>query len=411
MEDIEEPVAYYKGETPDGIMEHKKYELKLKENIYCLEMILYTDSDDKLCFKLTQSDNLSLYYYYKEFNYNDLINLLSLNKKQYDDLSKIFSFLDKMITNKELNLVSYQYNKIIYLRLKTSLNSKEFESEIKLDGIKLSNEEMFKILLDREKNKDKLINDLIIKNKENEEHIKSLNDKIKNLENKINENKNYFEEKINSLINNNNQINKNTINFSGTNNINLNPLTNTIKNKAMYNTNIINIRKDANISEKNNNDRPLSILFNQDWSGKVFVINCNNNEKFSEVIRKYREKSQDGNIDRQFLFNSKIIKPSLKISELGIGNFSKIEVSTVLSHKIENGILIHFLKGKKKYPIYIGSGEKFEKAILALYNLGYEEIEPKMKFKYYFNDKNINSSKTLKELGIINDSIIYIKKN
>ena len=139
--------------------------------------------------------------------------------------------------------------------------------------------------------------------------------------------------------------------------------------------------------------------------------NCTNNEKFSEVIRKYREKSQDDNTNRQFCFNAKMIKPSLKVSELGIGNFSKIIVSTILSHKIENGILIRFRNGKKEYPIYICSNDKFEKAILELFNLGHKEIDPQIKFKYYFNDKNVEPSKTLNELGIINNSIIHIKKN
>ena len=163
----------------------KKYELKLEDIIYSLEVQLYLE--DKLSFKLTKSDNLSLCYYYKEFNYNDILTLLPLNKEQYDDLSRIFSFFDKVITNKELNLVFNQNDKEMILKLKSILDSKEFESEIKLDEIKLSSEEMFKILLDREKIKDEIINNLTKKNKENEEKIKQLETQIEEYKTKLNE--------------------------------------------------------------------------------------------------------------------------------------------------------------------------------------------------------------------------------
>ena len=168
-----------------SINNSKKYELKLEDIAYSLEIQQY--SEDKLSFKLTKSDNLSLYYYYKEFNYNDILNCLSLNKEQYENLSKIISFFDQVITNKELNLVYNQNDKEMIMKLKTILDSKEIESEIKLNEIKLPSEEIFKILLDREKRKDEIINNLTQKNKENEEKIKQLETQIEDYKIKINE--------------------------------------------------------------------------------------------------------------------------------------------------------------------------------------------------------------------------------
>ena len=186
MDNTEKPATNTNPPTLEkSINDSKKYELKLEDIIYSLEVQLY--SEDKLSFKLTKSDNLSLYCYSKEFNFNDIQTLLSLNKEQFDNLSKIFSLFDKIITNKELNLVFNQNDKEMILKLKTILDSKEFESEIKLDEIKLSSEEIFKILLDREKMKDEIINNLTKKNKENEEKIKLLETQLEEYKTKLNE--------------------------------------------------------------------------------------------------------------------------------------------------------------------------------------------------------------------------------
>ena len=201
MEDIEEP----EPETPDEILNYKNYELNLKEDIYSFEIELF--SSNLISFKLSKSNTLSLYYYIKKYKIIDIFTILSLNKNKYADLSEIILCFDEIIKNKNLNLVYDNVNKIMILKIKRVIDSKEIESNLKLNEIKFTNEEMFKVLIDKENSKDTLINNLVKKNKENEEHINYLEDKIKILENEIKNYKSFIDDKLNIFNIGNNNMN------------------------------------------------------------------------------------------------------------------------------------------------------------------------------------------------------------
>ena len=164
-----------------------------------------------------------------------------------------------------------------------------------------------------------------------------------------------------------------------------------------------------NINKNDKNNNMIYILFSQDWCGQIVGIYCNIDEKISEIIQKYRDKSNDLK-DREFIYNAKRIEFNKKVSESGLSNFSKIQVSSIQSHVIQNGVLVNFKLDEKQFPpIIIDKNEKFEKAITALYNLKYIEIDQNKKYKYFINKKKIDLSKTISELGITNKSIINIK--
>ena len=207
MEYIEEP----KPETQEEIINYKKYELNLKQDRYLLEIELF--SDNYISFKLTKLNNLSLYYYIEKYNYKDISKILSLDKKECIDLSEIILLFDKAIENQNLNLIYDKNNKIMILKIKRILDTKEFEYDLKLIEKKFKNEEIFKALIDKENSKDTLINNLIKKNKENEEHINHLEDKIKILENEIKNYKIFFDDKLKSFQSqlNNNKNNNNIL--------------------------------------------------------------------------------------------------------------------------------------------------------------------------------------------------------
>ena len=400
MEDIEEP----EPETPDEILNYKNYELNLKEDIYSFEIELF--SNNLISFKLSKSNTLSLYYYIKKYKINDIFTILSLNKNKYADLSEIILCFDEIIKNKNLNLVYDNVNKIMILKIKRVIDSKEIESNLKLNEIKFTNEEMFKVLIDKENSKDTLINNLVKKNKENEEHINYLEDKIKILENEIKNYKSFIDDKLNIFnIGNNNM---NLMNNKENMNQNNNGMNNLIMFNNIQKNEIINNLEINNINQKNNDT--LYILFSQDWSGQIIGINCSPNDKISEVIKKYREKSNDNNKDREFIYNANYIESTKTVSDLGLSNFSKIQVAKILSHEIKNGIWVRFKLDKKEFPpVLLDSNKKFEKAISALYNLKYTEIDPKQKYNYFLNNKMIDLSKTLNELGINSNSVINIR--
>ena len=70
--------------TLNGSLESKEYELKLDNDIYLLKMELH--SNNLISLSVRQTNNLSLYYYYKEFKYESLTNLLLLNYEYYDNI-------------------------------------------------------------------------------------------------------------------------------------------------------------------------------------------------------------------------------------------------------------------------------------------------------------------------------------
>ena len=149
-------------------------------------MMMELYSNDKLFFKLRKSDSIQLYHYIKEYKYDDILNLLLLHKKHYENLSKIFIFCDKAINNKKVSLVYNENKKIMILKLKRTLDFEEFECDIELNETKIKNEEIFKLLIDEinmlknskgnnENNKYiEEINNLTKKNNENEKYIKAL---------------------------------------------------------------------------------------------------------------------------------------------------------------------------------------------------------------------------------------------
>ena len=122
--------------------------------------------------------------------------------------------------------------------------------------------------------------------------------------------------KQNNLLNQ--QINLN-------NNFNVNPFIvqpNLQMNQPIINMNPI-ISNDIDSFPK---DKIINVTFER-ASGNSILISINPNEKISELIKRYREKSKDFN-DNLFLLNAKNILnySSLSLTEFGITDMNKITV-------------------------------------------------------------------------------------
>ena len=176
-----------------NLIESKKYELKLREDAYSL---LIERFENLISFKIRQINNICLYQYFREYKYEDILNLLSLIKNQYGDLSKIFIYFDKMINKQKVFLDYNNQNKLMILKVKRTVDIEEFECNLELEETKLENDEINKLLIDEikilkmnnnnqeEENKFKeIINNLTEINKQNKEYIKKLEEKIIKLEN------------------------------------------------------------------------------------------------------------------------------------------------------------------------------------------------------------------------------------
>lgn len=207
------PNLYTKPKGEIKLIDSKEYILYLNNESYVL--LIKTYSDNRICFELKNKNNLTLYYYSEEFIYDEIIELLLLHKAQYEDLSKIMTFFKKAIENKKLELNYNEKNKKMILKVTKVADFEEMQIPIELNEKKISNEEIFRLLFEEiklikdnnHKNKEKeekehnknneIINNLMNKNKENEEYIKKLENKIIALEKVIDNFKNNINEAIN----------------------------------------------------------------------------------------------------------------------------------------------------------------------------------------------------------------------
>ena len=160
-------------ETPNVPLEVKEYELKLGADTYLLKM--ENHSNDLITFNVIQINKLSNYHYFKEYNYDKLLNLLFLNKSFYNNISKIYQFCDIAISKNKINLI--KDNEKIILSLKNIVNFEEIECKLDLFEKKISNEEMINKIIN-------LINEIKLKGINVNENLP--NKKYEELQSKIN---------------------------------------------------------------------------------------------------------------------------------------------------------------------------------------------------------------------------------
>ena len=74
-----------------------------------------------------------------------------------------------------------------------------------------------------------------------------------------------------------------------------------------------------------------NIFFRKNGTGEKdppLMIQCMDNEKVSEVIKRYRTKANDHDNSKRFIFNAKQLNESLTVAEAGLTDNSNIFVVT-----------------------------------------------------------------------------------
>ena len=69
----------------------KEYELKYEDKKYNFEIEV---NNNELIFILNKLSEMSYYNYIRKYNYNEIINDLNLSKDIYDNIKKIFEYLN-----------------------------------------------------------------------------------------------------------------------------------------------------------------------------------------------------------------------------------------------------------------------------------------------------------------------------
>ena len=157
MEDAPTPLKKI-NESQKEIIEKKEYSLNFFDEKYTLlmERDLYY-----IYFKLYKSNEISLYFYKNKLNLDNIINNLLLNPNIYNNIEKVFKFIDDNYSNNKIFL-NINYN-IVDLIIKITKDSKEYETQIQLLKSDLDINEAFKALNNEikliKKNKNNLLDD------------------------------------------------------------------------------------------------------------------------------------------------------------------------------------------------------------------------------------------------------------
>jgi len=186
----------------EGDQEVKTYLLKMNNNSYILTMKI--KQNEKIEFQLRPVNNFSNMYYSKEFNFEELIKQLLLSNDSYNNVTKIFKYYDSELLKNNISLIPSE--KSIKLFQKKLIDSKEEEINLALDEIKLSIDEMLKMLYDDiMEAKLKSINEEKIKIKQNEEMKKIIN-KLAEENNILKKEKDEMKEEINKISEENKKL-------------------------------------------------------------------------------------------------------------------------------------------------------------------------------------------------------------
>ena len=108
-----------------------------------------------------------------------------------------------------------------------------------------------------------------------------------------------------------------------------NPMMNPMENQMMMNPMINNMNIDINTEKQFSNiSETFTVIFEDNYRGekRSFSILTKSDEKISEIIKKYRQKSSNYSKNIDFIFNANYLNPSLTVSEAGLTNCKTIQV-------------------------------------------------------------------------------------
>ena len=200
-------ITNYKNNANNKILESNIYKINIEKDEYELNMILF--DSNIIQFKLLQKNNIPFSYYIEEY---DLENIKKKLFVFFNEMKEVYQFYNKVLLKNKVKLIFIKEENKMCLNFTNIINfDEEVETNLELKEIKLSQEEVFKILVkevielknkQNKNNNDNMNNPKIIEeiNKENNEKIKNFEQKILNLEEKINKIiKEYDKKKIKKL--------------------------------------------------------------------------------------------------------------------------------------------------------------------------------------------------------------------
>ena len=83
-------------------LEEITHQLNFNNDIYILTM--KTIPYEKIHFNIRQVNNISFYYYEKDYDYEEITKILLLQRNYYDNINKIFKFYDTALKRNKVSL-------------------------------------------------------------------------------------------------------------------------------------------------------------------------------------------------------------------------------------------------------------------------------------------------------------------
>ena len=123
------------------IIIRNQYILKFNSIPFKLTLVNNT-KNNTLCFKLRQVDNIFDYHYMSEFNYEDVIKHLNLEKNDFKDIKDIADLMDTTIKNEKVLINKVEKKNEFILNMKLEKDSKEEDYFFNLENKIMSEKEI-----------------------------------------------------------------------------------------------------------------------------------------------------------------------------------------------------------------------------------------------------------------------------
>ena len=137
---------------------------------------------------------------------------------------------------------------------------------------------------------------------------------------------------MNNMMNSNNMMNNNNMMGNNMMNNNINNMMNNLNNMNNLINNNINPMMgniNMNMNQYPNIPKSFAVIFRHtgnDTNKFPITVNVKENEKISDIIQKYRQKSSNYDINLKFIWNAKNLNHSLTVAEAGLTNKANIFV-------------------------------------------------------------------------------------
>ena len=374
---IEKPNKFLNFFEKDNKNQIKEYILKINNVEYKLKI---SYDINNIFFKIERKNELSLYNYENIYNYNDMVSILKLPPEIYNESNKVANVLDKAYENKKLILKFDEDNINIILIVKLSIGFQEIDCPLQirkkyydlnekfniilgeLQSLKQIKKEFItpqileleqkieslKILIVNEIGKiNKVIQELLIQNKENIEKLNKNKNEIKLLKEELSNFKDFKNKKKQESISNNNLDNKKKQND------------NNISTKLALSSKV-SIQEETVYEVKKLNKEEK-----EDFSFNIIIEGAEKVGKTS-IIEKFVETKNPSEKDGISNFGYKIINKYVKIDntiiKLEIIDFVVGDISKRSTNNYKNADLIMFIYS-------INDSKSFEKIIQKLWSI------------------------------------------